>query len=139
MNVKLTQAVRLADGTKLPSGTLLIGDIAQDDLQVKGQAKIALRFTQAKLKDGDTIPLKATIIGVGPADSDPAAVWNDNTTQIDQIGAFSHVDLHSRTTSNNSGVFVSTDKDDVKLRAGSEIGLVIAPVKANTGAQPSGQ
>ena len=71
VNVKLTQAVRLADGTKLPSGTLLIGDIAQDDLQVKGQAKIALRFTQAKLKDGDTIPLKATIIGVGPADSDP--------------------------------------------------------------------
>jgi hypothetical protein len=139
VDVKLTQAVRVADGTKLPAGTLLVGDIAQDDLQIDGRSKIALRFTQAKLKNGSTLPLKATIVGVGASDSNPVAAWTDNTTTIDEIGAFSHVDLHSRITSNNSGVFVSTDKDDVKLKAGSEIGFAIAVVKADTGApQPSG-
>lgn len=46
--------------------------------------------------------------------------------QIDEIGALSGVDLHSRIASKNSGVFVSTKKDDMKLSAGSEFALAIA-------------
>jgi hypothetical protein len=139
VDVKLTQTARLADGTKLPAGTLLVGDIAQDDLQIDGRSKIALRFTQAKLKDGTSLPLKATIVGVSDSDGYPVAAWSKETTQIDQIGALSHVDLHSRIASNNSGVFVSTDRDDVKLKAGSEIGFAIAVVKADASvSQPNG-
>jgi hypothetical protein len=139
VDVKLTQTVRLTDGTKLPVGTLLVGDIAQDDMQVNGQSKVALRFTQAKLKDGNVVPIKATIFGVGARESDPQTQsdriitgWNENTTSIDEIGAVPHVDLHSKITSGNSGVFVSTDRDDVKLKAGSELGLAIAVVKADS-------
>ena len=136
VDVKLLQTIHLQDGTKLPSGTLLVGDIAQDDMQVNGQSKLALRFTQAKIKDGNVIPIKATIYAVRAPETDAGTQidramvgWNDDTTQIDQIGALSHVDLHSRIASDNSGVFVSPDRDDVKLKAGSQLGLAIAAVK----------
>jgi hypothetical protein len=42
------------------------------------------------------------------------------------------VDLHSRISSINSGVFVSTKKNDVRLAAGSEIALAIAQDAAAT-------
>jgi hypothetical protein len=42
------------------------------------------------------------------------------------VGAFHDVDLHSSITDANSGVLVSTKKDDVKLVAGSRLSLAIA-------------
>ncbi len=135
---KLRQSVQLKDGPKLPNGTELIGVIGTDDMQSGGTSKLALRFTEAKLKDGQVVPIKATIVGVfGPESRDgegydvPAGDqqpnnWNDGTLQVDQIGAVSGVDLHSKIASANSGVFVSTKKDDVKLTKGSELTLAIA-------------
>lgn len=135
---KLSRKVQLDNGPELPSGTLLLGRVATDDMNVSGTSKLALRFTTAVLKDGQTVPIKATIVGVYPpqsmtANGNPVAPgdqvpnsWNDGTLQVDQIGALSGVDLHSRIASRNSGVLVSSTKDNVKLAAGTEFALAIA-------------
>jgi hypothetical protein len=134
----LADTIYLKNGPELPSGTKLIGTVAADDMHVDGTSKLALRFTTAKLRDGKTIPIKATIVGVFPPESmnaegypvapgDQASnTWTSQTLQVDQIGALSGVDLHSKIASRNSGVLVSTKKDDVKLRSGTEVALAIA-------------
>jgi hypothetical protein len=127
---KLTQTVHLMNGPELRRGTILVGTVSTDDMQLSGNSKLALRITEARLSDGKTIPIKATIVGILPSgtpvysDSNP---WTRDTLQVDQIGVLSGVDLHSRVAGQNSGVFVSTKKDDVKLQAGSEMMLAIAP------------
>jgi hypothetical protein len=138
--VKLSKTVHLDNGPELPGGTILVGNVVDDDMQLDGLSKLALRFTQATLKNGQLIPIKATIVGVaskenledqafedGYSDYEVPNSWTDGTLQVDQINAVSGVDLHSKITSRNSGVFVSKKKDDVKLPAGSEIQMAIAP------------
>lgn len=142
---KLTRTVHLKSGKKLDKGTVLVGMVANDDMQESGRSKLAVRFTEAKLGNGETIPIKATIIQVYPpvgltADGSPlpdesgpaydlddhANEWNSRQLDVDQIGALRNVDLHSRLASQNSGVFVSTKSDDVKLMKGSQFELAIA-------------
>ncbi len=62
---------------------------------------------------------------LNPGDQIPNS-WNDGTLAVDQIGAMNGVDLHSKIASQNSGVFVSTNKDNMKLVNGSELELAIA-------------
>ncbi len=138
IRAKLSQTAHLKNGTELPSGTILIGTIAADDLHAVGESKLTLRFTKAELKDGKIIPIKATIVGVFPPEDlygsgfASAAgdripnTWNDHTLKIDQLGALSGVDLHSAIASSNSGTLVSTKKKDFKLPTGSEFALAIA-------------
>jgi hypothetical protein len=134
----LAQKVQLNNGPELPSGTLLLGSVAEDDMNQAGSSKLALRFTEAVLKNGQRVPIKATIVGayrpesmssegnpVSPGDEVPNS-WNDGTLAVDQIGVLSGVDLHSRIASKNSGVFVSSTKKNVKLSMGSELALAIA-------------
>jgi hypothetical protein len=133
----LAEKVQLQNGPKLPAGTVLIGQISTDDTNQSGTSKLALRFTSAKLKDGQTVPIKATIVGIldtGLANQDTyrlnpngqtPASWNDGTLTVDQINAMNGVDLHSKISSSNSGVFVST-KDNIKLVNGGELELAIA-------------
>ena len=64
--------------------------------------------------------------------------WSAKTLQLDQENVVSGVDLHSKISSQNSGVFVSTKKDDVKLKAGSEIQFAIAPAASNNGQSTGG-
>ncbi len=123
---KLDQKVTLDNGTQLPKGTMLLGKVAQDDMQEQGQVKLAVRFDQARLKDGSTVPVRATIVGLYGGDQVPND-WTPETVQMDQENVASGVDLHSKISSQNSGVFVSTKKDDIKLRAGSEIQFAIGP------------
>ena len=131
---KLNKDVRLDNGTELPHGTVLIGTVVTDKMQVAGKSRLALRFTKAQLKSGKVIPIKATIMGIAPPaydayenpTADDLGQWNHKTLQLDQIGALSGIDLHSKISSKNSGVFVSTKKDDVKLSAGSRMALAIA-------------
>jgi hypothetical protein len=135
--------VHLKDGSELPRGTALVGTVAADNMQQYGAKSIlALRFTQAQLKDGKTIPIQATIVGVAPpmttdswdqgageAVPDP---WNGSALQIDVVGVLSGVDLHSRIDGRNSGVFVSTKKDDMKLAAQSQMSLALTAGSGST-------
>ncbi len=145
VDAKLAGKVRLTNGTELPKGTMLLGKVTADDMQQQGMSKLALRFDQARLKDGTTVPIRATIVGffspqaeeseVGPTHYGPDVPndWSAKTLQLDQENVVSGVDLHSKISSQNSGVFVSMKKNDVKLKAGSEIQLAIAPAASNSG------
>jgi hypothetical protein len=126
--------VHLKDGTELPHGTVLVGTVTTDQMQTGGTSTLALRFTEAKLKDGKTFPIHAMIADIaGPLEdigymesSEKPLAWSRQFYQIDQIGAVHDVDLHSSITGVNSGVLVSTRKDDVKLVAGSQLSLAVA-------------
>jgi len=135
VRAKLNSTVTLENGTKLASGTVLVGHVVQDQAEPKGQnTRIAFDFNQAQLKDGKTVAIKATIVGMTPdANQDvgylvqPGDKWTDGPLQIDQVGVLSGVDLHSRIAGNNSGVLVSTKSNDLKLRQGSGIQFAIGP------------
>jgi hypothetical protein len=122
--------VQLKDGTELPHGTVLVGTVATDQMQTGGTSTLALRFTEAKLKDGKTFPIHAMIAEItGPVEDvgmESLLAWSGQAYQIDEIGAVHDVDLHSSITDANSGVLVSTKKDDVKLAAGSRLSLAVA-------------
>ncbi|HEX4156813.1 MAG TPA: hypothetical protein VHY48_14495 [Acidobacteriaceae bacterium] len=131
----LRDTVRLENGVKLHRGDVLLGRVVTDDMNTAGKSRLALRFTQAVLKHGQTIPVKATIVAFyKPSDfldseyAEPQQIpnnWNDGTLRVDDIGVMKDVDLHSRIASRDSGVFVST-KDNVRIPRGSEIALAIA-------------
>ncbi len=135
---KLAKKVQLDNGPELPEGTVLVGRVSTDDMKIDGTSKLALRFTHANLKDGQVVPIKATIVGIYapetvssedypvPRGDEVPNTWNNGTLAVDQIDALSGVDLHSKISSRNSGVFVSTKKDNMKLIAGSEFALAIA-------------
>lgn len=124
----LSGKVQLKNGPELPRGTLLIGTVVDDNSQTSGTLKLALRFIQAQLKNGQTVPIKATIVGVFAPDStenEETNIWNANTLRVDQENVQSGVDLHSSIDGDNSGVFVSAKKTDLKLSQGSGISLAI--------------
>jgi len=134
---KLNTKVHLANGTELPAGTVLHGTVTSDDMNLQGTSKLALQFTTAQLKGGQSVPIKAAIVGLYFNDGSDDAYngwddWNQQTEGVEQLDAISGVDLHSKIDSRNSGVFVTTKKDDVKLKEGSNFSLAIA---AEPGAQ----
>jgi hypothetical protein len=147
--IRLVKTIKLEDGKELRSGTILIGQVAQDDMQVTGNSKLALRITEARLKGGDVVPIKATIVGLAdPETADFAGhavmpgeqdnnTWTNKTLKIDQIDAIKGTDLHSNIASMNSGVLVST-KYDVKLKKDSEIELAIASASDNNSSAMNG-
>jgi hypothetical protein len=147
---RLSSKVHLANGMELPAGTIFEGTLASDDMNVQGNSKVALRFTRAEMKDGTSIPIKATIIAVytpanqfagpdnGIAPTPPPNSWNDGTLQVDQIGVASGVDLHSKISSRNSGVLVTTKKDDVKLAKGTAFDLAVAEGQGSQQASSAG-
>lgn len=134
---KLSDAVHLKNGVELPKGTDLVGTVATDKMGVDGKSTLALRFTKADLKGGKEIPIEATIVGVAPpeygsawdgSDSEaPPSPWNGKALQIDELGVLSGVDLHSQIAGQNSGVFVSSNKDNMKLSNQSQFSLAIGP------------
>jgi hypothetical protein len=134
IETRLMSTVRLPDGTKLPSGTLLTAKVENDSLQ-GGNVRLALRFTDAQLKHGATVPIKARIVAVATdADNDgepddltvPDTLEAGNTSE-DVEDVVSGVDLHSKVSSLNSGVFVSKTKTDVKIPNGTQLELALAP------------
>ena len=123
----LDGSVHLKNGPDLPRGAVLVGKVTTDQMKPGGPSTLALRFTQADLKDGKTIPIKATIVGItGPEYNtgfnvaNETSSWSSKTLRVDQIGVLSGVDLHSNIGSRNSGVLVAQKKDNVKLDAGSQ-------------------
>jgi hypothetical protein len=131
IEAELSRKVTLSNGTVLPAHTMLTGKITRDDMHAAGTSELALRFDQAQLKSGKTVPIKATIVDIkAPSfDIDDAASndWTDKTLTVEQLNVVSGVDLHSEIADNDSAVFVSTKKHDVKVPAGSELKLAIGP------------
>jgi len=133
----LGDTVHLKNGPALPRGTVLIGMVATDNMQASGASRLALRFTEAQLKNGKVVPIKATIFGVFPPEDDSLSdeasnIWDNSTLGVDQVAALSGTDLHSNIASANSGVLVSAKKDDVKLSRGSQLTLAIAAQGSDT-------
>jgi len=137
--VKLANTVHLNNGPELHSGAILVGTITKDGGQGSA-SKLTLRITQAILKDGTVVPIKATIVGVAgpdngvaegypvaPGDQEPND-WTTGTLQVKVLNAVSHGDLQSDIASDNSGVFTSTGNHDLKITAGSEFKLAVAKV-----------
>jgi hypothetical protein len=132
IEAELDHKVTLSDGTVLPSHTVLNGKITRDDMQAAGKSEFAVRFDQAQLKNGKTVPIKATIVDItrpsSYTDDYPATNdWTSQTLMVQEPNVVSGVDLHSEIASNDSAVFVSTKKHDVKVPAGSELKLAIGP------------
>jgi hypothetical protein len=123
---ELDHKVTLSNGTVLPAHTMLNGKITRDDMQAAGKSEFALRFDQAQLKNGKTVPIKATIVDIARPSS-KSNDWTSQTLTVEQLDAVSGVDLHSEIASNDSAVFVSTKKHDVKVPAGTELKLAIGP------------
>lgn len=133
--------VRLKDGVELPRGTALMGTVATENAPLGAKSELALRFTQADLKNGQTIPIEATIVGVAPPETEdnasaemlynaPPDSWDGRTVSFDVNNALSNVDLHSRIAGQNSGNFIST-KSDLKLGVRTQIALAIGPQTNN--------
>lgn len=136
---RLDGTVHLKNGTELPHGTVLEGQVTTDRMRSNGASRLSLQFTEAKLKDGKTIPIEATIVGIsGPSESGDIygnytgpLPWNGTTVKYDDIGVLSHVDLHSTIGATNSGTLVATDKSNMKLITGSRLSLALAEKTAD--------
>lgn len=131
---KLNSKVDLKNGPVLPKGTELVGTVVQNQANQNGQASVlTLRFTQAELKNGTTVPIKATIVGLysGQVQYSPSYgmaqmpnYWTPQTLQVDQVNAFHHIDLHSRIAAADSGVLKSNK--NIHFAQGTEFALAIA-------------
>jgi hypothetical protein len=133
---KLGDTVHLDNGVELPKGSMLMGKVVDDDMNVGAASKLALRFTAVRLKDGTIVPVKATIVGMYPPTLDteqvPDAIrsnWTPQFLVMDQVGVLKGVDLHSRIGGTNSGTLVSSTKSEMKLSAGSQFALAIRAVR----------
>jgi hypothetical protein len=139
---KLGDTVHLDNGVELPRGSVLMGTVVDDDMNLSAFSKLALRFTAVRLKDGTVVPVKATIVGMYPPVSDteqvPDAIlsnWKPEYLVMDQVGVLKGVDLHSRIGGANSGTLVSSTKSEMKLAAGSEFALAIRAASVATEAE----
>jgi len=132
---KLADTIHLKNGPELRKGTELVGTVVTDRMSSDGQTStLALRFTEAELKNGKVVPIKATIVGIYPPSSgnfygslsQTPNYWTPKTLQVDQIGAMAGIDLHSKIAARDSAVFVSKKKDNMKFNQGSEFAIAIA-------------
>lgn len=137
---KLDGTVHLKNGTELPHGTVLEGTVTTDKMRSNGTSRLSLQFNEAKLKDGKTIPIEATIVGIsGPTETDDSysslngpIPWNGTSLKYDNVGVMSHVDLHSTIGGSNSGTLVATSgKSDMKLSTGSRLSLALGEKTAD--------
>src|SRR5262249_37942550 len=68
IKARLTNAIRLSDGTELSRGTVLLGQVDSVDVSKHGSnGTITLTFNQARTKTGTVLPIKATIVRVAQA------------------------------------------------------------------------
>ncbi len=138
---RLNKTIFLKNGPKLRYGTILIGKVVKDNMKTKGRTStLALRFTKAKMRNGETIPIKATIVGlypprdgiresflIGPMPN----YWTPQTLQVEQIHALHRANLYSRIAGRNSGVLRSRKNDNMKIGDGSEFALALAEHHGN--------
>lgn len=143
VQAKLNDSVT-ANGVHLRRGTELVGKVDRVQASTNGgPSMLSLVFTQARMKDGRSIPVKVTVIGVYPADEEQLAMNGNQTMppaprhvssreQIDQEpGMLSHVSLHSAVQSHDSAVF-RDKRGNLKLSSGTYLQVGIAPANASS-------
>jgi len=143
VEAKLADTVKAANGTMLPRGTQLLGTItAVAPYQNDNPSRISLRFDQARMQNGKTLPVKVTVIGAYPGNENQLAIYDQQTMGsaprhvpaqdqfTQQPGTLSHVTMTSRVSGHNSATF-SDNKGDVKLEAGTFLQVGIAPRQNN--------
>jgi hypothetical protein len=126
--VKLTDSIKTPGGVELPRGTELVGRV--DEVKASdnnGPATLVLTFDQARLKDGKTLPIKATIAGFAPQDESvnlPASVSPDGG--FDQLAPGpSGVALHSAVQDNASGT-LTDEHSNFRFGAGTQFQVAVA-------------
>ncbi len=137
----LGEKVELRNGPELPKGTVLVGTVAASEQTAGSGSKLVLRITTAQLKDGKTVPVKVTIVGVYAAGDEADRqlnVWSQKAGATEEENVFAGVDFHSDTASSDSGSFVSSGKSQVKLPKGSGLSLAIGPEQDAQGGPTGG-
>jgi hypothetical protein len=139
VTAKLTESVQIANRTKLPRNTQLIGHIDEvQPAQNKGESKVVLTFDQARLATGQQIAIKSTIVSVSPEGS--GGVVGLSLTpklEIQQAPTSRHgYGLTSRVADSNSGTLSANGKN-VHLQTGTELQFAVAPV-AGANSAPRG-
>jgi hypothetical protein len=124
----LTRKAALKNGPELPSGTVLVGTVAIEQTG-NGPSRLVLRFTQAKMKDGSVVSIRAMIAGVFDAAAD-FYTWGQHDLQIRQLNAVSGTNLYSEIASEDSGVFVADNVKNLTLPPGMILRLALAPAES---------
>ncbi|GGH02780.1 hypothetical protein [Silvibacterium dinghuense] len=139
VTVQLTDSIRTPEGVELPHGTQLLGKIdTVEAAKDRGPAKLTLTFSQARLKDGKTLPVKATLVSFSSA-NDPAELPLPVSADgvFDQVaGAIGDTALHSAVKDDTSGTLTSK-RGDIKLPEGTQflVALDQAPSQTVSGAE----
>jgi hypothetical protein len=148
VTAKLTGSVKGA--TELPKGTLLLGKVDEVQASTKGSpAKLSIVFDLAQLRDGQQIPIKATLLGAFPAPvidggydpvGEPFVLLKsipDDERINQEPGELHNVSMHSAVLADVSAVFTST-KHNIDLKNGTQFQIAIAPESGPQGTALSG-
>jgi hypothetical protein len=132
ITARLTESVHMADGKELPRNTVLLGHIdkVQPSLD-KSISKIVLTFNEARLQNGQKIPVKGAIIGVYPEGTETSAPDLSSELKVEQEPSSSHgYALTSSINSSNSGILTANGKN-VRLVDGTELQFALAPARSS--------
>ena len=75
VNTKITNEAKLPDGTTLPRGTKLVGNVVDVTAKSKQEknARIVISLNRAVLKDGKQVPIRSSVTSVtAPVQNDPS-------------------------------------------------------------------
>lgn len=70
--IKTKSNVKTADGTEIPKGSKLVGKVVQAKSSGQGNdnSQVALQFDHAELKGGQSLPIRAQVVGLSASDSE---------------------------------------------------------------------
>lgn len=137
--VKLTDPVRTPAGVVLPRGTELLGRVdAVKASDKKGPSALTLTFTQARLKDGKTLAIKATLVRFAPAgdmDEPPTSVAPDSSFAQEADGS-SGIALHSAVDDKSSGT-LTDNRRNISFVPGTHfrVALDVEPAQQSSAAE----
>jgi hypothetical protein len=131
VTAKLSGTVHL-NGTTLPRNTVLVGHIdSVQPSQNSGVSKVVVTFDQAKLGNGQNVPVKSTLVGVYPAGTILTPLNLNPELQVDQQPSGAHgLSLASNVQAANSGT-LSANGRDVHLTKGTELQFAVTPGTAS--------
>ena len=140
MGQSVTAKLTSAASPELPKGTMLIGKVGQvQNASTNGTSTMSITFDQARLRNGQEVPIKAMLLGAYPPvvynhlsgtstylPTQPNTV-SDARTVTQKPGALNGIGMESSARSDTSAVFTSTNRN-IKLENGSVLQVAIAPI-----------